>query len=248
MYKLLVIDDEKKIREGIVHHFPWESLGFEIAGDFANGQEAIDFLNTHEVDIVLTDISMPIMNGLTLAETLRDTPVKVVFFSSYQKFEYAQSALRNQVIDYLLKPIKYAELVACFERVRKMLDEERKKTEEPEDEPPAPYSEKIVNTIIEYLDGNLREASLESAAAQVMLSPSYVSRLFKKTTSYKFSDYLLKLRMEKALEMMNDVTLKQYEIAYRLGYDNPKTYSRVFKSYYGITPNEYRNNPSLIKR
>ena len=124
--------------------------------------------------------------------------IKVVYFSSYQNFEYAQSALRNQVVDYLVKPIKYDELVSCFERVKKMLDGERRFSSVSEQ--PAPdnaadetYYQAIIRTVSDYLKENYREAALEEAAALVSLSPSYLSRLFTEKTGRHFTDHLLQI-------------------------------------------------------
>ncbi|RHP34853.1 response regulator transcription factor [Lachnotalea sp. AF33-28] len=251
MYRLLIIDDEEKIREGIANLFPWNNIGFEIAGEYSNGEDALEYIAAHPVDVVFTDICMPVMDGICLSSILMEKNIKVVYFSSYQNFEYAQSALRNQVVDYLVKPIKYDELVSCFERVKKMLDGERRFSSVSEQ--PAPdnaadetYYQAIIRTVTDYLKENYREAALEEAAALVSLSPSYLSRLFTEKTGRHFTDHLLQIRMEKALAMMKDISYRQYEIAYRIGYDNPKNFSRAFKAYYGVTPQEYRNNPGIL--
>ncbi|WP_099469407.1 response regulator transcription factor [Konateibacter massiliensis] len=248
MYKVIVIDDEEKIREGIVNLFPWESIGFEIAGSFSNGREALDWLKQKKTDVVLTDIEMPGMDGITLSSHLSETGTKVVYFSSYHTFEYAKSAIRNRVVDYLVKPIKYDELTECFERIKQMLDEENTLADtDKEDEtlvPPSYYATIIQHTA-EYLKASYREATLEDAARQVHLSSSYLSRLFKEKVGMNFSDYLMKVRMEKAKELLGDISYKQYEIAYRVGYDNPKNFSRAFKTYFGVSPKEYRNHSGV---
>jgi YesN/AraC family two-component response regulator len=95
-----------------------------------------------------------------------------------------------------------------------------------------------------YIEENYREASLEEAAIAVNLSPSYLSRIFKEKCGFGFSDYLIRVRMEKACELLSDIRYKSYDIAYYIGYDNPKNFSRAFKTYYGKTPKEYRNGPS----
>lgn len=252
MYQLLIIDDEEKIREGISNLFPWNNIGFEICGECSNGQTGLDFIAEHKVDAVFTDISMPVMDGISLSSVLLQKDIPVVYFSSFQNFDYAKSALRNQVVDYLIKPIKYEELVSCFERVKKLLDKKCSPKSSAEtissvdENIPESYYQAIIHNITDYIKNNFQNASLDYAAELVSLSPSYLSRLFFDKTGYHFSEYLLNVRMNEALHMMQDISYKQYEIAYRIGYDNPKNFSRAFKAYFGYTPQEYRNNPSIL--
>lgn len=250
MYNVIVVDDEEKIREGIVNLFPWESIGFQIVGSFSNGNDALEWLKQeNKVDVVMTDIEMPGMDGITLSSHLTNYSTKVVYFSSYHTFEYAKSAILNRVVDYLVKPIKYEELTRCFERLKQLLDEESNIGNQPKEEvfiSPS-YYEAIISRITKYLKESYRDATLEDAARQVNLSSSYLSRLFKEKVGLNFSDYLMKIRMEKAKELLGDITYKQYEIAYRVGYDNPKNFSRAFKTYYGISPKEFRNHNGIME-
>lgn len=251
MYHIVIIDDEAKIREGISSIFPWNNIGFEVSGTFGNGKDALDYIDSHQVDVVLTDIRMPVMDGIELSSILQTKAIKVVYFSSFQDFHYAQSALRNQVVDYLVKPIKYDELVKCFERVRTILDNENglatSSSEDDLSNNTASYYERIIATVTAYLAKEYKDASLEAASNLVSLSPSYLSRIFVAKTGIHFSECLTKIRMEKAIELLNDIHVKQYEIAYQVGYDNPKNFSRAFRAYYGISPQEFRNNPSSLR-
>ncbi|MGN0372139.1 MAG: response regulator [Enterocloster sp.] len=243
MYQVIIADDEAKIRSGIANLFPWKQLGFEIAGIFSNGKEACDFALSHPVDLILSDIRMPIMNGLELSDKLlKHKKVKIIFFSGYQDFEYARQALRNGVFDYLLKPIKYDDLLNCLTRAKETLDKENHQSEKPEEENLS-YYQKIINTVRNYLDTDYQTATLEQAARLVNLSPNYLSKIMKEHSDSSFSDYLLKTRMENAARMLRSIQYKQYEIAYRVGYDNPKNFSRAFHQYFHMTPSEYRSRP-----
>ena len=89
MYQVIIVDDEAKIRNGIAGLFPWSQLGFEIAGCFSNGKAAYEYTLANHVDLVLSDIRMPIMDGLELSEKLLEKrDIKIIFFSGYQDFEY----------------------------------------------------------------------------------------------------------------------------------------------------------------
>jgi two-component system, response regulator YesN len=238
VYKLIVIDDEEKIADGIAKLFPWESIGFEVTGVFTCAKDALAFIDKNPTDVVMTDIEMPDMSGVQLSEELaaRDAVI-TVFFSSYDRFEYMRAAIRNGVADYLLKPIKYAALLDCFEKIRQKLDDARHYTQAAH---PAEYYDSIVSRVTEYLKNTYRSASLEDAAEMVNLSPTYLSHIYKSKNGAGFSETLHGIRMEKACEMLADNSYKMYDIAYYLGYDNPKNFSRAFKSSMGMSPSKYR--------
>lgn len=126
MYQALIVDDEKEIREGLAS-WTWREYGVEVAGCCAHGLEALQYIEEHPVDIVMTDIRMPFMDGLNLMEALnRKFPfVKVVILSGYNDFEYAKRAIQLGAIDYMLKPIGFADLSQAIRRLTSRLDEQR---------------------------------------------------------------------------------------------------------------------------
>lgn len=112
------------------------------------------------------------------------------------------------------------------------------------DETNSTYHQKLIAAAKEYVQNNLSDASLENTAVSVHLSPGYFSKLFHKITEITFSDYLTRCRMERAAELLNDISFKTYEISLMVGYDNPKNFTRAFKQYFNVTPREYRNTIS----
>ncbi len=124
MYRLILVDDEAIIREGISSCVPWGNNGFELAGLFEHGEQALEFLEHNHADIVITDINMPRMDGLQLSRIIseRYPKIMVLLLSGYDDFEYAQEALKNQVRDFLLKPITAVELNEVLKRVQSELD------------------------------------------------------------------------------------------------------------------------------
>lgn len=239
MYRLLVADDEKKLLSGLCDFYPWKELGFQIVARAENGQEVLEYLSRNPVDVVFTDISMPVMSGMELAEILyREYPeVKVVFLSGYADFKYAQQALKFGVSDYVLKPVKTDVLWKTFTELKQKMDKKVK----PETEEKGYYGN-IINAVENYVKGNAGKANLDEAALVVNLSAGYLSALFKKETGINFSDYALKVKMEKAKELLVRPEYKTYEISERLGYENPKNFSRAFKAYWGISPRDFRTN------
>ena len=132
MYRLIVVDDEEIIRGGLCQCVDWASLGFEVAADFEDGDEALKYLSQHGCDVVMTDIMMSRVNGLELARQIHENypGIKVLILSGYQEFEYAKQAMQYGVADYLLKPFRSTEIRTLFESLRRQLDEERIKSRE----------------------------------------------------------------------------------------------------------------------
>ena len=237
MYKLIIVDDEPKICEGIAVLFPWKQIGFEVVKVCYDGLSALEYIRENPVDAILCDIEMPNLNGLELCAALEEKDICTVLFSSYQKYEYFRQAIQYHVKDYLLKPISYEDVMNCFQKIREDLDS--KAQIQPENQ--EGYYEGIVKKVQKYLEKNYKEASLEGAAAEVNLSTSYLSRIFKEKAGIGFADLLCRIRMEKAMELLENPDYKSYEIAFHIGYDDPKNFSRAFKSYCQMSPSEYRS-------
>lgn len=131
MYKLILADDEEDVREGLLQLIDWESLGFQVMDTAENGKEAVELVEKHLPDIVVTDIQMPFMNGLELSEWIRETypAMKIIILTGFEEFEYAQKAIRLGIDEYVLKPFSSAELAAVLGKVRAQIDEERAEKE-----------------------------------------------------------------------------------------------------------------------
>ncbi len=102
MYQMVIVDDEEKIVEGIANLFPWEQIGFSVTF-FSEARKALDYMESHPVDVLMSDIEMPGINGIELCRRILDKDIKVVFISSYQNYEYFRYAIQFRVEDYLLK-------------------------------------------------------------------------------------------------------------------------------------------------
>ena len=114
LYRVLLVDDEQDIREGISRKMDWLGLGFSLVGEAANGQDALELAETLRPDVILTDIKMPFMDGLELCRILTDRlpAARFVVFSGFDDFEYAKQAIQMNVVEYILKPINADELSA----------------------------------------------------------------------------------------------------------------------------------------
>ncbi len=125
-YQILLVDDEEEVRKGIIRKINWEQLGFSVVGDAENGKDALEKIEQLEPNVVLTDIRMPYMDGLALAEKIRQKypSIKILIFSGFDDFEYAQQAIKLNVTEYILKPVNVEELTEILTRVHHNLDEE----------------------------------------------------------------------------------------------------------------------------
>ncbi|MDQ8738047.1 response regulator [Paenibacillus sp. LHD-38] len=127
MYKLLLVDDEPEVTEGLMVEIDWTSCGFTEVKTAGNGKEAMELFEKMEPDVLITDISMPYMNGLELSEWVRKTyPItRIVILSGHDEFEYAKQAIHLQVEAYVLKPFSAGQLTDTIVEVAKRMDEER---------------------------------------------------------------------------------------------------------------------------
>lgn len=125
-YKVMIVDDEAEMREGIVQKLDWETLGFEVEAVAENGLEAIEKAESCEVDLLLTDIKMPFMDGLSMISEFRTLhpSAKVVILTGFDDADYARQAIKLGVTEYVLKPVNAGELWGVLARMRAQLDRE----------------------------------------------------------------------------------------------------------------------------
>lgn len=193
MYKLFIADDEAIIREGLRILLDWESLGFSVAGEAANGEAACDFMIRHNPELVLLDIRMPKMNGLNVIHQARKQGFtgNIIILSSYSDFKYAQEACRCGVKYYLTKPVDEAELEEAVRQISRQLDMDLRSLRTA-----GHYRKCAHDTIIaDILTGtadfsmlNFSELHLDADIYQVAMYEKYSSQ--KEAASYRFSDLI----------------------------------------------------------
>lgn len=129
LYKVVIVDDEPMIREGLRTLIDWESLGFTVVSTAKNGIEAFKKYNQEHLDLMIVDIRMPEMDGLSLLGKIRqeNTAIHFLILSGYAEFDYAKQAMASHVEDYLLKPLDEAELIEALKKIRIKLDKSKEK-------------------------------------------------------------------------------------------------------------------------
>ncbi|MBU9714318.1 response regulator transcription factor [Evansella tamaricis] len=217
----------------------------------SSGMEAMKILDTRRVHVLLTDIRMPEMTGLALAQLLEkkeDAPV-VLIMSAYSEFKYAQKAIQLGVVNYLLKPISKQELIDSVEKafeveanreqsglIKKVVDQNLLQFEDQDHQ-----TASIIKDAINYVNQNLHEKlTLKEVADAVHLNASYFSVLFKEQTNLTFSDYLTRRRLQVAKHLLFTTDIPINDIAEKVGYQTAKYFIKIFKESVGQTPSQYR--------
>jgi len=134
MYKILIVEDEARMRRALITTIKWGEFGFEVAGEAADGQEGLDEYRRLLPDVVLTDVRMPVMDGIELIKKIieDDKNVKTIILSGYSEFQYAVKAIEYGVSSYLLKPLEDEKLASIMNQLKSELDEERQRFMEEE--------------------------------------------------------------------------------------------------------------------
>ena len=124
LYKILLVDDEMDVLRAMKKKIDWEAMGFCLAGTAENGQEALEMAEQLHIDVVMTDIKMPYMDGLTLCRKLKENyrNIKVVIYSGFDDFEFAREAVHLEAEEYLLKPISVKDMEEVLTRIRQKLN------------------------------------------------------------------------------------------------------------------------------
>ena len=135
MYRVLLVDDEILVRDAIRENIDWAGLDCELVGDCENGRQAMEFVQEHPVDIVLTDICMPYVDGMELSHFLHDNypDIVIVIFSGFGEFEYAKKAIQYNVSEYLLKPVTAVELAEVINRMKEKVEQKREEKQKMEE-------------------------------------------------------------------------------------------------------------------
>ncbi len=236
--KLLIADDEDMIRKGVAKYLQLHTDRFSKIYEAENGQEAIDLTLRYQPDMLLLDVQMPGKTGLDVMKEVQKAglePVTVIL-SGYDAFSYAQQAVKFGAKDYLLKPVRAADILSTL---NELADKYIGKEDAPEEE--TENSNPLVREATEYMQENYaKDLSLTEVAEHLRISTGYLSTLMNQNLGCGFVDYLNQVRVDRACCYLEQNQLKNYEVAYKVGFNDEKYFSKVFKKVKGMTPKEYR--------
>jgi two-component system response regulator YesN len=261
MLRVVIVEDELLVKKGLLLTTDWEGFGCEVVGEASNGYEGIDAISRLRPDIVLTDIRMPGIDGIQMIEALKtQVDVEYIIITGYSEFEYARSAVRLGVKDYLIKPINDEELADAVRKACNAVRDKRKinkierKIDDITDSKVMMFKEYLldapengkpgyVDRMIKYIcDNYQRNINIKDVSESLRISESHISRLFKSEVGYTFVDYLTYYRVKKAIQYLRDPDIRIYEVAERIGYKDQRYFSVIFKKLVGVTPTEFRES------
>ena len=256
MYQVMIVDDEMLERM---------ALGKKLKKHFGdllqivqaeNGIEAVRTFKKLRPRIVIMDIGMPGMNGVSAAEAIHelDRQAVIIFLTAFDEFSYAKRAISIGALEYLLKPCEERELLPVMEEAMRQADlrqmnEELYVREHPADEGVRADEEvsesgirDVASVIQEYVRTHyMQEISMQDAARAMNYSDSYFCKLFKQCFDQNFTTYLTDVRIREAKRLLADQGMSVRDVGLNVGYGDSRYFSRVFKRMTGMLPSEYRD-------
>lgn len=347
MYKVMIVDDMEIVRLQLKRLKVWgEASGFQIIEEARNGHEALEKLKTNPIDLIITDIRMPMVDGVELLEKVMKEKLVhcVVLLSEYSEFEYARQGLVLGAFDYLVKPVNSNDISRLLERAKSFIDEKKQEEKrimaynplldikqllemvqsgEPAENLACTIFDKLISEyedkakmhhiitefleeVLEAINNNMswfmkfadvncikslnlcdlpsleelrdmyisciknleteinclylgknygslinkisifvlqnveNEITLPVIANSLQMNKNYICEVFKKKAGISLLDYITKIKMERAKKMLAESENRSYEIADKLGYNDPEYFSKLFKKYSRVSPTEYR--------
>ncbi len=245
-YSCIIAEDEELLLQNIIQKVEQSDAGFFVAGAAQTGFQAYELIEKTNPDLVISDIRMPVMDGIELLKKVREQFPQMDFIitSGYSDFEYARSAIRYQATEYLLKPIDPEELNAALQKLRTKYMLNQSSFEDIFNQNTASHSPaQIAHILKEYLVRHYAEdINLNLIAYNMNYSSSYLTKLFVARYNSSPSKYLINLRMQRAQHLLlHSPNLSIRQIGDAVGYHDQAYFSRIFKKYCRMSPAEYRD-------
>lgn len=248
MYKVMIIDDEPIIVEGLSRSIPWEKWNCQVVATANDGMEGKFLIEKHKPHMIFLDICMPEMTGLQLIAAIKSefADIEISILTGYRDFDYAQQAIHLGVTRFLLKPSNMEELeeaidTMCMNLKRKNIIPDSHKEEEVQEQENT-ASSFIVKNALNYIQENyVQKLTLSDVAEKTYVSQWHLSKLLNRHTGQSFSEILNNVRIEEAKKLLEDPSLRIGDVADAIGFMDMAHFSRVFKKQVGISANEYRN-------
>lgn len=247
MYDVVLVDDDVIVIEFLMKVIPWQDYGFQVVANFQDSSDALIFMLENPYDVLITDIGMPKLNGIELIEKLKSSKINSynVILSCHDEFTFAQQAIKLEAYDYILKEsMEESNIIDLLDRLKNRIDQER-------------YSSNQHLKVTQFLEMTTRnedvikaqkyvqthlgeKISLTEVAEHLHLNSSYFSRMYKKETGEGFIEYVTRVKMEKALELLDQSIKTVEQIAYELGFESKSYFLKTFKRFYGLSPKSFK--------
>ena len=245
-YGVVVIDDHHFIRESIIKSIDWPSMGLEVSGEAQNGLDAQDLVVRTKPDIVITDIKMPGLTGLDLVDKLKVLSPKsrVIVITGFQEFEFAHRAIKQGVVDFVLKPIRNEDLIAAIKKAIQSIESEMNQSAEKivsGDTAEKTSYGLLVDSILAYIDAHYNEELTLGTLGEIFkIHPGHASRVIAKTTGMSFVQHVNHRRIAAAEKLLLDPSVRIKEIVLACGFSDYGYFLKVFHELVGCSPQQYR--------
>lgn len=249
MYRVVLVDDEAIIVEGLKRVVDWAAFGCAVTATANNAADGALAIRTHKPDILFVDIRMPDMDGLSMLAGLKSEfpHMQVTVLTGYRDFDYAQQAIRLGVTRFLLKPSRMDEINEALQAMAANLQSREQAQEqafgaEGGEEEEGGAASFLVRNALSYIEANCaQKLTLQEVADHCYVSQWHLSRLLNKHAGKNFYDVLNAVRIAQAKNLLRDPGLKIGDICEMVGYADTGHFARVFKRLEGVSANEYRN-------
>ncbi len=253
MYKVLIVEDEDIIRKGLLFLMNWQELNCTVVADCGTGEDGVAAIREYRPNIVITDINMPVVDGLEMIRrTHEEYEYSTIILSGYADFEYAQTAMRYGVQRYLLKPLNQNELKEAVMWCQRQCDErllykdygtkKEKMLMEFAGESPIKFevNDVLVRQMLDFVSDNYQDKIVMSDVVKKLnYSDTFLNKKFKEAMGTTFMDYVNRFRIQKAIGFILHQKMSLQEAAWRCGIGEYKYFSTVFKKYLGCSPREF---------
>ncbi len=233
---VLVIDDETHVFLAIKKIIDWNKYNYTI--EYAkNGKDGLNSINELKPHIVFIDMNMPVMNGIEFLKNVHNKypGTRFIIVSGYSDFVYAKAGIQYGACEYILKPLDRLELEnIVFKHINTSTE-----TEDSMDENDIYV---VISEIKDFIENHyFEDIKVSTFASKYFFTKEYISKTYRKIYNIGIYEYVLKLRMERALTLLQENELKISDISTRLGYSNNNYFSKAFKTYYGVAPSNFQN-------
>ena len=250
MLRVLIADDEAGVRKLLQNLVRWADFGMEICGVARDGAEALEMITSLNPKLILVDVKMPGINGFEMIERAKrlGSDADFIIISGHRDFEYAQRALRFQVMDYLLKPIDKRELTILLQRIQAKIagadsgaDPVESKAAPPADASLAESESRVIRVAKQYIDEHFAElVTLKTVAELAGFNSTYFSTRFHAECGQTFLEYLTDVRVAKAKELLRTTNDSVASICQAVGYNDINHFNALFKKNTDLRPSVYR--------
>lgn len=240
-YNIMLVEDEALLRQSLARHIEALNIGYKVVCQMPDGQSALDALQTRDIHMIITDIRMPVMDGLTLARRVHEQFPHIItlVLTGYADFKYAQEAIRQGVFDYLLKPVDPDALEEALNKASLQL--QKYFLLEDDTSLVGKDAEQIVEYAVLYMrEHYMDEIDFSELSAKMGFSSAYLTKLFNKYKGDTPLKHLTEIRIHEAKHLLLNTNLPIREIGEKVGYPDQFHFSKTFRRLTGQNPTAYR--------